>query len=176
MPEGFRILPPYKPHGPCRDKECGHRECDVARTIALSPCSLCRRVIGFGNYVLDERLPEQREAGIHYTGYTHERCRDAVNRHERKMSRPRPRKSGNKRYGYRVDAAHRNTKSAAHAAKRDAMPKSAALRLRTRIAEERGAMPTPPAPFDATPAPPAPFDATPAPFDASTTNSEQSLD
>ena len=39
---------PGTKYGPCRDKNCGHKDCAQSRVMAHSRCRLCKHVIGYG--------------------------------------------------------------------------------------------------------------------------------
>lgn len=60
---------------PCQALDCGHPSCERLRTIAGSPCLLCRKAIGYGVNVLDERSDAQQENDIYYVGFSHYDCR-----------------------------------------------------------------------------------------------------
>jgi hypothetical protein len=84
----FTIPPKTSRLAPCADRGCGHPSCDQLRTIAASPCTLCRRVIGYGVIILDERTELQRENGVEHVGFTHYDCR----RRWKLRYHPQPRK------------------------------------------------------------------------------------
>lgn len=52
------------PDGPCRKRDCGHRNCDEVRQIAATKCSVCRKAIGTGVGFVHE----------HWTRFTHQDC------------------------------------------------------------------------------------------------------
>lgn len=72
---GFVVPPKGSRLGPCPEVDCGHESCERLRTIAASPCTLCRAVIGYGKLTLDERSEVQRDRDIFYVGFTHYDCR-----------------------------------------------------------------------------------------------------
>lgn len=60
---------------PCKERDCGHESCDRLRLIAASPCLLCRKAIGYGLVILDERTQEQRDREVYDVGFVHKTCR-----------------------------------------------------------------------------------------------------
>jgi hypothetical protein len=58
---------------PC--KECEHDACVRLRRIAASPCMLCRKAIGWGCRVLDERTDLQKDKDYLDVGFVHSTCR-----------------------------------------------------------------------------------------------------
>lgn len=96
MPDNtFTVPPRWSRLAPCKERPCGHESCDRLRQIIASPCSICRKVIGYGVVILDERTPVQRDNDILRFGFTHYDCRRRwkarYTPQARKPSKPQPR-------------------------------------------------------------------------------------
>ena len=72
----FRMPFRWERLAPCKERDCGHPSCERLRTIAASPCLLCRKVIGFGLVILDERTQAQIDGEVYDVGFVHKTCRN----------------------------------------------------------------------------------------------------
>jgi hypothetical protein len=63
----YSVLSPIgSPGGPCEDPRCGHTDCAWTRTVAVSPCRLCGKPIGYETPFNRERQDDGSETFVHF--------------------------------------------------------------------------------------------------------------
>jgi len=68
---GAMLIPKQgTPGGPCKEKDCGHRDCRMSWNMVLTVCRLCNKLVGFDTWMYADDVTEG--------GYVHALCLEFV--------------------------------------------------------------------------------------------------